>query len=69
MVQYRLKLLQDNSEIEKKILDHDHNKEYNTTREFTYLTEDNFAARLKQAKLAARADIADFVKRQILMIN
>ena len=29
----------------------------------------NFAARLAQAKLVPKADIADFVKRQILMIN
>ena len=63
MIQYRLKLLQDNSEIGKEILDHDHNNEYNTTREFNNLMVDNFDARLKQAKLAAKADIADFVKK------
>ena len=63
MIQYRLKLLQDNSEIGKEILGHDHNNEYNTTREFNNLMVDNFDARLKQAKLAAKADIADFVKK------
>lgn len=55
MIQYRLKLLQDNSEIGKEILGHDHNNEYNTTREFNNLMVDNFDARLKQAKLAAKA--------------
>lgn len=55
MIQYRLKLLQDNSEIGKEILDYDHNNEYNTTREFNNLMVDNFDARLKQAKLAAKA--------------
>ena len=39
------------------------------TQEFDKLTAGNFAARLAQAKLATKADIADFVKRQILMIN
>ena len=63
MIQYRLKLLQDNSEIGKEILDYDHDNEYNTTREFNNLMVDNFDARLKQAKLAAKADIADFVKK------
>ena len=35
-------------EIEKKVLDHD---EYITTQEFNKLMADNFAARLKQAKI------------------
>ena len=41
--------------IEKKILDHDHDK-YITTQEFNKLTADNFAARLVQANLATKAD-------------
>ena len=36
------------SDIEKKILDHNHDK-YITTQEFNKLTSDNFDARLKQA--------------------
>ena len=39
------------------------------TQEFNKLAAGNFTARLAQAKLATKADIADFVKRQILMIN
>ena len=50
------------NKIEKKIADHDHAK-YVTTQEFNKLTADNFAARLAQAKLASKADIADFVKK------
>ena len=53
--------MQDNPQIEKKI--HDHNNKYYTTQEFDNLTVDDFAARLKQAKLATKADIADFVKK------
>ena len=50
------------SEIEKKILDHNHDK-YITTHEFNKLTEDFFAAILAQAKLATKDDISDFVKK------
>ena len=56
------------NEIEKKITNHDHDK-YITTQEFNKLTSDNFTARLAQANLASKNDIANFIKRQILMIN
>ena len=47
--------------IEKKITtDHDHDK-YITTQEFNKLTSENFAARLVQANLASKSDIASFV--------
>ena len=42
------------------MLDHDHD-EYITTQEFIKLTVDNFTARLKQANLASKKDIADIV--------
>ena len=49
------------SETENKITtDHDHDK-YITTQEFNKLTADNFTARLKQANLASKNDIANFV--------
>ena len=50
------------NEIEKKILDRDHNK-YITTQEFNKLTSENFAVRFQQAKLATKAKAADFAKR------
>ena len=43
------------------MLDHVHDK-YITTQEFNKLTVENFAARLKQANLASKNDIADFIK-------
>ena len=49
------------SEIENKIsTDHDHDK-YITTQEFNNLTSENFTARLAQASLATKSDIANFV--------
>ena len=42
---------------------------YIATQEFNKLTVENFAARLKQANLAMKVDITDFIRRQILMIN
>ena len=49
--------------IEKKITtDHDHDK-YITTQEFNKLTSENFTARLKQANLASKNDIANFIKK------
>ena len=45
-----------------KMLDHVHDK-YITTQEFNKLTVENFAARLKQANLASKNDIADFIKQ------
>ena len=50
------------NEIEKKITDHNHYK-YVTTPEFSKLTSENFAARLKQASLASKSDIANFVNK------
>ena len=55
--------------IEKKTLNHNLDK-YITTQEFNKLTKENFAARLKEAKLATKDDIGDFVKKkQILRIK
>ena len=48
-------------EIEKKKLDLNHNK-YITTQKFNKITTDNFAAKLKQANLASKNNIGDFVK-------
>ena len=45
-----------------KILDHDHSK-YITTQEFNKLTAENFTARLKQANIVAKVDIADFIEK------
>ena len=43
------------NEIEKKIIDHDHDK-YITTPEFNKLTSKNFAARLAQGNLVTKTD-------------
>ena len=51
------------AEIGKKLLDHGHSNKYITTQKFNKLAAENSAARLKQAKLATKADIADFVKK------
>ena len=53
-------------EVEGKILDHN---KCITIQEINELTIENFTARLKQAKLTTKDDIADFVKRHILMKN
>ena len=51
------------SEIENKIsTNHDHDK-YITTQGFYKLTAENFTARLKQANLASKNDIANFTKK------
>ena len=50
------------NEIENKITDHDHDKHI-TTPEFNKLTAKTFAARLVQANLASKSDIANFVKK------
>ena len=42
--------------------DYDYNNTYNTNQEFNKLKKENFTARLRQAKLAAKTDISDFVK-------
>ena len=46
-----------------KITDHCHSNKYITTQEFSRLTVENFEVRLAQARLANKADIADFVKK------
>ena len=48
--------------IEKIVTDHDHDK-YITTPEFNKLTAEAFAARIAQAYLASKSDIANFVKK------
>ena len=51
------------SEIENRITtDHDDDK-YITTPEFNNLAAENFAARLKQANLSSKNDIANFVNK------
>ena len=50
-------------EIEKKITDHYHTSKYSNTQEFNKLTSEDFAARLKQANLATKVDIDDFVEK------
>ena len=50
------------NEIEKKITDNNHDK-YITTPEFNKLTSENFAAKLKQANLAIKNDITNFVNQ------
>ena len=52
------------SEIENKITtDHDHDK-YITIQELNKLTSENFTARLAQANLVRKSDIANFVKKK-----
>ena len=50
------------SEIEKKITDHNHDK-YITTPEFNKVSAEIIAARLKQANLASKSDIANLVNK------
>ena len=50
------------NEVEKKITDHNHDK-YITTPEFNKLTAETFAARLRQANLASKNDIANFINK------
>ena len=51
------------SQIEIKVTaDHDNDK-YIVVQEFIQLTSENFTARLKQANLASKNDIANFVKK------
>ena len=50
------------NEIVKKITDHDHDKHI-TTQEFNKLILDDFTARLKQANLARKDYIPNFVKK------
>ena len=46
----------------RKIFDHGHDK-YITTHDFNKITAEGFAERLKQANLAGKNDITDFVKK------
>ena len=50
--------------LKKKTLNYDHGT-YITTQEFNKLTADDLTARLKQANLASKDYIADFVKKKI----
>ena len=56
------------NEVEKNT-DHDHSNKYITTQEFIRLTVGNFGSSLKQEISASKIDIADFVKKHILMMN
>ena len=59
-IDYKTKI----NKIENEITtDHDHDK-YVTTQEFNKLTSENFSARLAQANLANKFDIANFVKKK-----
>ena len=46
----------------------DHSK-YTTTPEFNRLTAERFSARLAQGNLASQNDIANFLKKQMMMMN
>ena len=46
----------------KIAIDHDHDN-YIITQEFDRLTSENFTVRLKQANLASKSDIANFIKK------
>ena len=52
--------------VKNKISDH---SKYITTQEVNKSTAEHMAARLAQGNLASKNDIANFVKRQILIIN
>ena len=57
----KLSITQNINEIDRKITDHNHNSI--TTPEFSKLTLENFAARLKQADLASKINVVDLVKK------
>ena len=48
--------------LKRKLLNHDHSNKYIATPEINMLTSENFAAISKQANLASKSNIADFVK-------
>ena len=48
--------------------DHNHDK-YISNQKFNKLTSETFAARLAQANLAVKTDIANIMKKTDLMIN
>ena len=56
------------NEIQKKIVDHNHDK-YIDTPEFNKFTAENFNLRLKWANLASQSDIANFEKKTDLITN
>ena len=49
--------------LKKRITDHDHSNKYVATQGFDKLTAQKFAARLVQANLESKNDIANFVKK------
>ena len=51
------------SKIEYKLTDHDHSSKYITTKEVNKLTSENFGAKLAEATLASKNNIAVLVKR------
>ena len=51
-----------------KITDHYHSNKYITTQRFNKLTVENFEARLAQAKLTTKADIAE-INHEPTMFN
>ena len=51
------------NDIEKEVTAHDQSNKYFTPPEFNKLTSEYFAARLKQANLASKYDIANFVNK------
>ena len=54
---------------EKKVTTDDDHDKYIATQEFNKLTSEYFTARLKQANLASKSDIANFVKNTNLKKN
>ena len=56
------------TETENKITADDQDK-YIATQEFNKLISENLTARLKQASLASKSDIANSIKKQIWIIN
>ena len=57
-------------ELVKKVNDIKTTDTRNLVKKADYkLTSENFVTRLAQAKLSSKDDIADFVKKHILMIN
>ena len=59
-------MTQKNTEIEKKLADHNHDK-YTTTPEFNNLAADVFNAKLAQANLVIKTEFDN--KYQVLMVK
>ena len=64
----KLTITQKLIKLKESTTDHDHDK-YFSTQEFNNLTSEKFTARLKQVNLESKNDIANFLKRQLLIIN